>query len=140
MYRGILVALDGSEPSKKALEAAIDLARTYRASLHALGVQEHLPHYAATVGEVEEAKAELDTFYGRVMQEAQQTAAEQAMTLATDVRAGHAAQQILQVAREGDFDLIVMGARGHGFIRDFLLGTTTDRVSDHAPCSVLVVR
>jgi len=56
MYRRILVALDGSEAARKALQAALVLARTHGAHLHALGVEERLPRYAATVGEVEEAK------------------------------------------------------------------------------------
>lgn len=140
VYRKILVALDGSEASRKALRAALGLARAHGAALHALGVEEHLPHYAATVGEVEEAKEEQDTFFGRVMDEARRVAEEQGLGLSTEVRAGNAAQHIVQVAREGGFDLIVLGAKGHSVIRDFLLGTTTDRVSHHAPCSVLVVR
>ncbi|MBI4498098.1 MAG: universal stress protein [Chloroflexi bacterium] len=140
MYRKILVALDGSDAAKKALRAAVELARTHGASLHALGVEEHLPHYAATVGEVEEAKEEQDTFFGQVMAEAQRVAADHGVGLTTEVRAGNAAQQIVQAAREGNVDLVVLGARGHSIIRDFLLGTTTDRVTHHAPCSVLVVR
>jgi len=51
MYQKILVALDGSEASRKALRAALALARAHGAGLHAVGVEEHLPHYAATVGE-----------------------------------------------------------------------------------------
>ena len=140
VYRKILVALDGSEASKKALGAAIQLARSHAAGLCALGVEEHLPHYAATVGEVEEAKDEKDSFFGRVMDEARRAAAEHEVELNTEVRAGNAAQQIVRVASDGEFDLIVMGAKGQSRIRYFLLGTTADRVSHHAPCSVLLVR
>lgn len=140
MYRKILVALDGSETANKALLAAIQTARIHGASLHALGVEEHLPHYAATVGEVQEAKDERDTFFAEVMREAQRISAEHGVELTTEVRAGDAAQRIVLSAREGAFDLIVLGAKGHSVIRDFLLGTTTDRVSHHAPCSVLIVR
>jgi nucleotide-binding universal stress UspA family protein len=140
VYRKILVALDGSEASRKALNAAIQLARSHAAGLCALGVEEHLPHYAATVGEVEEARDEQDSFFGRVMDEARRAAAEHEVELNTEVRAGNAAQQIARAASDGEFDLIVMGAKGHSRIRYFLLGTTADRVSHHAPCSVLLVR
>jgi nucleotide-binding universal stress UspA family protein len=140
VYRKILVALDGSEASKKALGAAIQLAGSHAAGLCALGVEEHLPHYAATVGEVEEAKDEQDSFFGRVMDEARRAAAERDVRLTTEIRAGNAAQQIVRAAGDGEFDLIVMGAKGHSRIRYFLLGTTADRVSHHAPCSVLLVR
>src|SRR5689334_9979424 len=98
MFRKILVALDGSEASKKALAMALELARTLGAQLTAVGVEEHLPHYAATVGEVEEAKEERDRFFAVVMEQAQWQAGSQGVSLATAVRAGNAAQQITQVA------------------------------------------
>ena len=140
IYRKILVGLDGSEASNTALRAAIRLARAHGASLHALGVEEHLPRYPATVGEVEEAKEEQDRFFSRVVEDARQIAREYETDLTTEVRMGNAPHQIVSVARDGGFDLIVLGAKGHNIIRDFLLGTTTDRVSHHAPCSVLIVR
>ena len=122
------------------LGTAIQLSRSRAAGLCALGVEEHLPHYAATVGEVEEAKDEKDSFFGRVMDEARRAAAEHDVQLTSEIRAGNAAQQIVRVASDGEFDLIVIGAKGHSRIRYFLLGTTADRVSHHAPCSVLLVR
>ena len=140
MYRKILVALDGSEASKRALRVAIELARALGATLHALGVEERLPHSAATLGEVQEAKAEANAFFQEVMAAARATAAEYGVLLTPEVRAGNAAQQIVNVARQGGFDLVVIGAKGHGFLEHFLLGATADRVVDYAPCSVLVVR
>jgi len=139
-YQKILVALDGSVAATKALTRALQLARAHSACVHALGVEEHLPHYAATVGEVEEAKNEMDSFFAHVMAGARRIAAGYGIELSTEVRAGNAAQQIVTVAREGGFELIVLGAKGHSRIRDFLLGTTSDRVSHHAPCEVLLVR
>jgi nucleotide-binding universal stress UspA family protein len=140
LYRRILVALDGSEASRRALRVALELARALGANLHAIGVEEHLPHYAATLGEVQEAKAEANAFFEEVMAGARALAAEYGVPLTTEVRAGNAAQQIINLARQGGFDLIVLGAHGHSFLEHFLLGSTTDRVVDHAPCSVLVVR
>jgi nucleotide-binding universal stress UspA family protein len=140
VYRKILVGVDGSEPSKKAMHAAVQLARIHGASLHALGVEEHLPRYPATIGEVEESKEEMDNFFVRVMEDARLIAEEYGVGLTTEVLAGNPAQHIVLRARNGAFDLIVLGAKGHNIIRDFLLGVTTDRVSHHAPCSVLIVR
>ena len=56
MYHTILVGLDGSDAAAGALRAAIDLARTYGASLHAVGVEEHLPHYAVTTEDTSTVK------------------------------------------------------------------------------------
>lgn len=140
MYRKIMVGLDGSDASEKALLAALDIARACGIAVHALGVEEHLPHFAATIGEVEEAKRELDTRFDQVMEKARHAAEEYGVAISTEVCAGNVALQLLRVSREGEFDLIVLGAKGHSVIRDFLLGTTTDRVTHHASCSVLVVR
>ena len=46
---------------------------------------------------------------------------------------------ISHVAEEGGYDLVVLGHRGH-FVRDRLLGSTADRVAEHAPCPVMIVR
>lgn len=56
------------------------------------------------------------------------------------VREGHRGQTIINVAREQDADLVVVGARGHSTVRRLLLGSTSDYVATQAHCSVLVVR
>lgn len=140
MYSKVLVALDGSDSSRKALLAAVYLARALGSTLHALGVVEHLPHFTATVGEVEQDREQQDTFMGQVLEEARRLAAEQGVHLTTETRSGHAAHQIVQVARDGGFDLIVLGADAPDLLRDILLGATTDIVTHNAPCSVLAVR
>ncbi len=58
----------------------------------------------------------------------------------TILEKGHAVQEIISVARGGDFDLIVMGARGLSRIREMLLGSVTDGVIHHVDCPVLVIR
>jgi nucleotide-binding universal stress UspA family protein len=56
-----------------------------------------------------------------------------------DLKPGHAAEVIARYARENDFDLIMLGHKGH-FLGDYLLGSTADRVAHHAHCPVMVVR
>src|SRR3972149_6335754 len=58
MFKKILIANDGSAGAKHALEVAIDLAKRYNAELHSISIEEGVPHYAATIGEVEEFKKE----------------------------------------------------------------------------------
>jgi len=140
MFKTILVAIDGSQGAWRALRAAVELGRILGARLTALAVEEHLPRYAATVGEMEEAKADANKYFARVLAEASELARGQGVPLETAVRPGHAAETILRFAEEGHFDLIVMGSKGHSFVRDFFLGSTTDRVSHHASCAVLIVR
>lgn len=140
MFSKILVALDGSAGSRRSLLAAMDLAKRYNARLHALSVEERLPAYAATVGEVEGAKQEQNNYFGKVQGEAREMAKLHGLELEGEIRAGHAAETIVRYTNEGGFDLIVMGSHGHSFVRRFFLGGTTDKVTDHAPCTVMVVR
>jgi len=135
MFKRILVALDGSPASEQALKLALALAHLTGASLTALSVEEKLPAYAATVGEVQEAKGEIDAYFTKVHTTAQERARAAGVALHTAVRAGHAAQTIARFAEQGSFDLIVLGAGDqHG------LGSTADKVTEIAPCSVLIAR
>jgi len=52
---------------------------------------------------------------------------------------GRPAELISRFAADGGYDLVVLGHRGH-FLRDHLLGSTADRVAEHAPCPVMIVR
>jgi nucleotide-binding universal stress UspA family protein len=56
-----------------------------------------------------------------------------------ELRPGHAAELIVRYANEVGADLIVLGYTGH-FLRNHLLGSTADRVSEHAGCPVMIVR
>jgi nucleotide-binding universal stress UspA family protein len=53
---------------------------------------------------------------------------------------GDPAEEILRVAKDGGYDLIVVGHRGLSPVKAFLLGSVSNQVVSHAPCSVLVVR
>jgi nucleotide-binding universal stress UspA family protein len=138
-FERILVAIDGSECSDRAFAKALELALVTRAELTALAIEGPLPAYAATIGEVEEVKREKDAYFRRLADGARAQAAASGLELAVDVRPGHAAEVISRVASEGAFDLVVLGHRGH-FLRDHLLGSTADRVAEHAPCPVMIVR
>jgi nucleotide-binding universal stress UspA family protein len=138
-FERILVAIDGSEASDRAFAKALELADLARAQLTALAIEGPLPAYAATVGEVDEVKLEKDRFFSALAMRAQEQAREMGIDLAVELRAGHAAEVISEFASAGRFDLVVLGHRGH-FLRDHLLGSTADRVAEHAPCPVMIVR
>jgi nucleotide-binding universal stress UspA family protein len=61
-------------------------------------------------------------------------------TVHTDLREGHAAHQIVQAATELKTDLVVVGSRGLSGVKRFILGSVSQQVITHAPCSVLVAR
>ena len=138
-FRRILVAIDGSECSDHAFATALELAALANAHVTALAVEGPLPAYAATIGEVEEVKREKDVFFRSLAAQARRKDADAGVEIDVDVRPGHATEVISRVAAEGGYDLIVLGHRGH-FVRDRLLGSTADRVAEHAPCPVMIVR
>ena len=70
MFEKILVGIDGSEGSKKALAAAIAIAKRFGAELQSISVKERPSHYAATVGEVMEDQEEVNKFFAHVTEEA----------------------------------------------------------------------
>ena len=140
LYTKILVAFDGSPGAWHALRKAILLAQEQGAEIAALSVEEHLPHYAATVGEVQEEKEEENHYFVKLQAEAVAQARQEGVELKAEIVAGHAAQSIVRYAKEHGYDLIVISHIGHSGLWGALLGSTTARVVDQANCDVMVVR
>lgn len=140
MYRRILLAYDGSVGAREALHAAVALAGQGGGRVTALAIESRLPHYAATVGEVEEEREAEERACRRWLSEAVAYASEEGVQIDTLTGAGHPAQVIARVAGEEAADLVVIGHSGHSRAWGHFLGGVTEKVSRHAPCSVLIVR
>jgi len=140
MFQKILVGYDGSKGGRAALERAAALAREGKAQLHALWVRQPLPRHADLPGESEgEVEAAQDYFEER-KREVEELAKCFGIDIGCDMRAGHAAKAIVQLADEGHYDLVVVGHSDHSELWGRLLGDTADRICDHAHCSVLIVK
>jgi nucleotide-binding universal stress UspA family protein len=140
MFKRILVAYDGSESAKRALSRACALTQQFGSTLCVLSVEGKLPRYAATVGEVDEVEHERRVYFAQLQDVAKQDAEEWGVSLTTEVCPGAPAETIVRFARDGAYDLIVMGYKGHSRLHEYLVGATTTRVLHLAPCSVLIVR
>jgi nucleotide-binding universal stress UspA family protein len=140
MFKKILIANDGSEGAKKALMLAIDLAKQYNAELHSIAVEEGVPHYAATIGEVDEFRKEANEFFKKINDEAVEEAKKEGIELRTKVQAGHEVETIVQHAKEGKFDLLVIGFMGHSKIFGRVWGSTSQNITKLSPCTVVVVK
>lgn len=139
MFNKILVAVDGSPSSRKAVEAAMELAGKFGSRLYALSVV-RLPDYAATVGEVTEAQAEGKNYYAGIMREIERAGGERGVPVSTKILFGHPAETILDYAKQEEVDLIVMGRNGTANVRRFLLGSVSDRVAHHSEIPLLLVK
>jgi nucleotide-binding universal stress UspA family protein len=140
MFTRILVADDGSAGARRALEIAVDVAARYGAQLHSISVEEGLPHYAATIDEVEAVKEKENHYFERVAAEAKELAARRGVELETHIMPGHEVETIISFCREGHFDLLVVGFMGHSRIFERIWGSTSQNLTRLAPCSVLVAK
>src|SRR3989442_1780973 len=94
------------------------------AQLCALAVEERLPKFAATIDEVIEEREFEDRYYAERMTTARDRARQVGVELRTESRPGHPARTIVDFARDGEFDLIVVGHSGHSKVWAMFLGTT----------------
>jgi nucleotide-binding universal stress UspA family protein len=139
-FQKILVPIDFSECSKKALQYALPLAKRYNAALTLLNVVpippyavgevsggEYTPSLARTSAEQDLAKIVKDVIRGEVVAD-------------TLVRNGSPATEIVELARAMPADAIIISTHGRSGLRHVLLGSVAEYVVRHAPCPVLVVR
>jgi len=139
MYRKILIANDGSEGGAKALGTALDLSRRLRAPLHMVSVEE-MPRFPTTVDEVVEEKREANRIFDRVIEQARAQAKAARVKIEAHVIAGHVVPAIVEFIEREQCDLLVIGYMGHSALYNRLIGSTTDRLVELAPCQVLVVK
>ncbi len=140
MFRKILLAYDGSDGAKAALRVGIGLATSLRAELHSISVEEELPHYAATMGEIQDAKERVDEYFRVLTKEARDQAALAGIELQTVIRQGHEVESIVTFAKEGGFDLLLAGYHGHSRIFERVMGSTAQSIIRLSPCSVLLAK
>src|SRR5436309_10718415 len=140
MFPKIVVGYDGSKGAKAALECAAVMARDYKAEITALWVREPLPRHSDLPGEFEGEAEAADEYFQERKKEVEAVAAEKGVNIPCETRRGHSAKTIVKFADEGGYDLIVVGHSDHSELWGRLLGDTADRISDHAHCSVLIVK
>jgi nucleotide-binding universal stress UspA family protein len=135
MYSAIVVGTDGSETAREAVRQTTRLAATIGARIELVSAYEPVPDgrpdgwSVSTRDEVERTLREMA---------AEVTAA--GVDVTTYARQGDPAAALLDVAEERRADLIVVGNKGMTGADRFLLGSVPNKVTHHAPCSVLVIR
>jgi nucleotide-binding universal stress UspA family protein len=146
VFASILVGTDGSDTATSAVRYAIDLARELGARLQIVSAYEPIPADRLRKEGLDAPKDLEWTVNPRedVLAMLEDASSEAQTVGVTDVqtfsRQGDAADAILDVAEEQRTDLIVVGNKGMTGAKRFLLGSVPNKVSHHAPCSVLIVR
>ena len=147
MYQRILVATDGSELSKKAVDSAIELAAKLHATLVALYVVPHYPvsyfegGIAVSSDEVSRTEKKWADDGQRIVDAVQQAAQAKGVTAESALaRSDMVAESILSAAKKHRCELIVMASHGRKGIQRVLLGSETQQVLTHSAIPVLVLR
>ena len=145
MFKSMVVGTDGSETAKEAVRQATDLAKRLSATIHLVSAYEPVPE-----GRLREERQQVpDDLQWMVnpredvsstLEQAGDAIREDGVQVETHAREGDPADAILDVAEEKGADLIVVGNKGMTGAKRFLLGSVPNKVSHHAPCSVMIIR
>ena len=149
LIKNILVAVDGSENSDRALDFALDLAEKYSAAVTVLNVSES-PAMGAVPIEPTTVSGESMVVFSkdlrRLHEEILSKATARAREVKPDVsvspklREGDPALEIVAEAKEAVADVVVVGHGGSGRVREIFLGSISEKVAHLAHCSVVIVR
>jgi nucleotide-binding universal stress UspA family protein len=132
----ILVAMDGSKHSEKALDQAMSMARMCNSELFAINVIDLYPEQLAMAPALEEKMSKEAM---EILDKAKQKTEEANLQIETIVRFGRQPHEfIIKEAKERKIDLIVMGTHGRTGFKSILIGSVAQKVIGHAPCAVLV--
>ena len=145
MFGSIVVGTDGSETANSAVKQAIDLAKAVGASVQLVSAYEPVSD-SRLRQEKNQAPEDLQWMINpredvdSTLEEAKDKAEEAGVDVHIHARQGDPADAILDVAEETNADLIIVGNKGMTGAKRFLLGSVPNKVSHHAPCSVLIIR
>jgi nucleotide-binding universal stress UspA family protein len=142
MLSKILVPVDGSENSFRALEQAIFLAtKIQEAKITALYVIEDPPSlYIYSPKIMEKVRADYESAYTKILERSKEMANRSGINIHTVLVEGDPASKIIGYSEMEKIDIIIIGSRGMGKFKELILGSVSNKVLHHAKCSVMLVR
>ena len=149
VIRNILVGVDGSENSDRALDFALDLAEKFNASIMILNVSESLAmgavpeeSIAYSGGNTAVFGKDLRKIHDEILSRsvARAKAVKPNLAVSSMLKEGDPALEIVNTAKEGGFDAVVVGHRGLGKMKELFLGSISEKVAHLAPCPVIIVK
>ena len=138
LYMNILVPLDGSDYSKKALLQACDMAKNYQANLILVYVVDKTR--SLNLLDKNEYLKMLRKFGEKVLIKGKETAQTKGMDVTTIMKEGNVTNEIVKLAKNKKCNLIIVGSKGLGATARFFLGSVSNKVANNSPCSVLIVK
>jgi nucleotide-binding universal stress UspA family protein len=141
LFTNILVPVDGSDNSYRALDAALILSEKLGSNITVIHVMEQFPitHIGSEklLSEVLEAykKENQD-----ILSKCTEIAIQKGLTIKTLLLEGNPASVILDYSKKEKFDLLIMGSRGLGKFKELILGSVSGKIVHHSPCAVMLIR
>lgn len=150
LFKKILVALDGSSYSNQVAKYGGDIALRYNAEITLIHVVES-PRRVIPVSEIDTGLSTEIEFLEKLADKMESNAQNMLNGYKKDmenkgsdakirIEKGNASDIILTIAEDENYDLIIVGSRGLGNVKRFILGSVSDKISKHAHCPVLIVR
>lgn len=155
--RKILVPVDGSNASINAVKKAIEIGKNYNSNIKLISVVKSTENrskvrnenmWSAVDGSIITKSLELEKKLESTYIENAQMLLDQIVTkldftktkVEKEVLIGEPSEKIIETAKNGSYDLIVMGNRGFSKVKRFFVGSVTQKVISEAPCPVLVIK
>jgi nucleotide-binding universal stress UspA family protein len=140
MLSKILVPVDGSNNSLRAIDHAIYLANKIDAHMTAMNVVDNPPTvYVESQKLLDDLLANFRSEAAKILDQCEKEAAKSGVKIEKVILEGDAASNIVGFAQKGAFDTIIIGRRGLGRFKAMVLGSVSNKVLQHARCSVLIV-
>lgn len=140
MFRSVLVGTDGSERAERAVKAAVAVAKGMEARLVLVAAYREGESRETIQSGATAIAGNLRDVADQVLTRSARHAEAEGVEVDFESRPGHPADVILDIASERGVDLIVVGNKGMTGARRYLLGGVPDKITHHAPCSVMIVR
>lgn len=141
MFKKIMVAMDGSDMSKKAFETALLLAKEHESMLSLINVGKSLAiPQGMVIDSIDEVYDSMRKEGEGLLNKGKWMAESQGIPVDVHYVEGDPAAQIIKAAKDGHFQLIVIGSRGLGPFKEMMLGSVSHRVSQLSHCPVLIVK
>ena len=134
----ILVPLDGSKSSEKALLHACDMAKNYQARLTLLYVVEK--SIPINLLDRKEYLKILRKFGDKVLINGKKITTDRGIDSKIIMKEGNVTNEIVKIAKKEQINLIIVGSKGLGKTARFFLGSVSNKLANNSPCSILIVK
>jgi len=141
LFSKILVAVDGSDISYRALDSALFLSERLGSKITAIHVIEKVPTvYIQSQKILDEILETYKNESQKILDECSSVATKKGIAIDTTLLEGNPASTILEFSQMEKYEVIIIGSRGKGHFKELILGSVSSKILHHSLCPVLLIR